>query len=115
MRQSPLAAQGSPGARPTIVLATAAPAVSVASSPVPSVVATPTVAVIAASPGELAASPGGGGSDYVVQPGDTLRSIAEREYGDATQWPRIYQANRDVIGPDPDALQAGMRLRLPDQ
>jgi nucleoid-associated protein YgaU len=48
-----------------------------------------------------------------VQPGDTLRSIALQHYGDASQWPRIYQANQDVIGPDPDALKAGTRLRLP--
>ena len=52
-------------------------------------------------------------SDYVVQPGDTLRSIARDKYGDPEQWPRIYDANRDVIGPDPDRLQTGSRLRLP--
>jgi nucleoid-associated protein YgaU len=67
------------------------------------------------APTTVTASSGPQVSDYVVQPGDTLRSIAEREYGDATQWPRIYDANRDVIGPDPDALQAGMQLRLPSQ
>jgi nucleoid-associated protein YgaU len=52
-------------------------------------------------------------ADYVVQPGDTLRSIAQDAYGDAAQWPRIYDANRDVIGNNPDALYAGMRLRIP--
>jgi nucleoid-associated protein YgaU len=52
-------------------------------------------------------------TEYVVQPGDTLRSIAQTVYGDADQWPRIYAANRDAIGADPDTLQAGMRLRIP--
>jgi nucleoid-associated protein YgaU len=52
-------------------------------------------------------------SEYEVQPGDTLRSIAQEKYGDPEQWPRIYDANRDVIGSDPDRLQAGSRLRLP--
>jgi nucleoid-associated protein YgaU len=52
-------------------------------------------------------------ADYVVQPGETLRSIANDTYGDANEWPRIYEANRERIGPDPDALQAGMRLRIP--
>jgi nucleoid-associated protein YgaU len=51
--------------------------------------------------------------DYVVQPGDTLRSIARDLYGDPEQWPRVYDANRDVIGSDPDALRAGTRLRIP--
>jgi nucleoid-associated protein YgaU len=68
------------------------------------------------APTPVGASPGQQGTeytDYVVQPGDTLRSIAEREYGDASQWPRIYDANRSLIGPDPDALVAGTTLRLP--
>jgi len=48
-----------------------------------------------------------------VQPGDTLRSIAQDQYGDAGQWPKIYQANRDQIGDDPDALVAGQTLQIP--
>ena len=58
-------------------------------------------------------SPSTAVAEYVVQPGDTLRSIARDRYGDPEQWPRIYDGNRDVIGPDPDRLQAGSRLRLP--
>jgi nucleoid-associated protein YgaU len=95
--------QGTVGARPTIVLATAPPVVPASSPTVPSAIA-PT-SVTAVKPHNR---------EYVVQPGDTLRSIAELQYGDAGQWPRIYQANQDVIGPDPDALRAGMQLRLPD-
>ena len=52
-------------------------------------------------------------ADYVVEAGDTLRSIALERYGDSEQWTRIYQANRALIGPNPDALQTGMRLRIP--
>jgi nucleoid-associated protein YgaU len=50
---------------------------------------------------------------YTVQPGDTLQTIAGQVYGDPDAWSRIYEANRDRIGPDPDALRAGMRLELP--
>ena len=52
---------------------------------------------------------------YVVQPGDTLSSIAREYYGDAwaTSWQRIYEANRDVIGDDPGRLQIGMTLDIP--
>ena len=37
---------------------------------------------------------------YVVKKGDTLPKIAARPeiYGDAGQWMRIYEANRDIIG-----------------
>jgi nucleoid-associated protein YgaU len=48
-----------------------------------------------------------------VQPGDTLRSIAHEVYDDANSWLRLYDANRDVIGPDPDTLQPGTLLRVP--
>jgi nucleoid-associated protein YgaU len=65
------------------------------------------------SPSAVVAQTAGTGTTYVVQPGDSLRSIAMAEYGDANAWPRIYAANRDLIGPDPDALEAGMSLTLP--
>jgi nucleoid-associated protein YgaU len=66
------------------------------------------------SPQPLASpSPTVAATEYVVQPGDTLRSIASEKYGDPEQWPRVYDANRDVIGSDPDRLQTGSRLRLP--
>jgi LysM repeat protein len=51
--------------------------------------------------------------EYTVEAGDTLRSIAQQVYGDAAQWPRLYDANRDTIGPDPDTLNAATRLRIP--
>jgi nucleoid-associated protein YgaU len=52
---------------------------------------------------------------HTVASGDTLRVIAEKVYGDANLWPRVYDANRDAIGSDPDALQSGTVLRIPRQ
>lgn len=51
---------------------------------------------------------------YVVKKGDTLAKIAARPeiYGDAGQWPRIYDANRDVIGRD-RKLKIGQVLMIP--
>jgi LysM repeat protein len=49
---------------------------------------------------------------YVVQPGEDVRSLATRFYGDARQWPRIADANPDLIS-DPDALKVGWRLVIP--
>jgi nucleoid-associated protein YgaU len=61
-----------------------------------------------------AATPSATTSDeYTVEAGDTLRSIAQQVYGDPAQWPRIYDANRETIGPDPDSLSAGTRLSIP--
>jgi hypothetical protein len=58
--------------------------------------------------------------DRVVRPGDTLWSLtAERLGPDATPariaaaWPRLYAANRDVIGPDPAHIEPGQHLTLP--
>jgi nucleoid-associated protein YgaU len=50
--------------------------------------------------------------EYEVRPGDTLRSIAERVYGDSGRWRDLYEANRDLI-PAPNVLRSGIRLRVP--
>lgn len=52
------------------------------------------------------------GGTYVVQSGDMLSKIAQKTYGSAGKWRRIYDANRDVLS-SPDALKIGMRLRIP--
>jgi nucleoid-associated protein YgaU len=49
---------------------------------------------------------------YTVVAGDTLRSIAQRFYGDANQWPRIFNANRDQIA-NPDVISVGWVLTIP--
>ncbi len=50
---------------------------------------------------------------YTVKPGDTLGTIAQRVYGDATKWRVIYDANRDTIGDNPDSVKVDMRLKIP--
>lgn len=50
---------------------------------------------------------------HTVRAGDSLSSIAQARYGDRSRWKSIYAANRDRIGPDPDALVVGMTLRIP--
>ncbi len=49
---------------------------------------------------------------YTVRKGDTLQKISKKFYGFYSRWPRIYEANKDVI-PDPNRLSEGMRLRIP--
>jgi nucleoid-associated protein YgaU len=52
------------------------------------------------------------GTTYVVKEGDSLSKIAKRHYGDAGEWRKIYDANRDQIK-DPDLIHPGQPLRLP--
>jgi nucleoid-associated protein YgaU len=49
---------------------------------------------------------------YTVVAGDSLSKIAQREYGDAGAWRRIYDANRDIVK-DPDLIHPGQQLRIP--
>jgi nucleoid-associated protein YgaU len=49
---------------------------------------------------------------YIVQKGDTLSKIAEEYYGDAKLYPKIFEANRDILK-DPDKIRPGQKLRIP--
>jgi 5'-nucleotidase/UDP-sugar diphosphatase len=77
-------------------------------SPAPSPSAAVSAAATAAPTADVA-----GGTSYDVQAGDTLAIIADKQYGDASQWRRIYDANKDAIGADPDKLKLGMTLKIP--
>lgn len=49
---------------------------------------------------------------YTVVAGDSLSKIAKRVYGDANQWRRIFEANRDQIE-NPDLIRPGQKLKIP--
>lgn len=49
---------------------------------------------------------------YVIQSGDTLSKLAAKYYGNATDYPRIFDANREVII-DPDKIYVGQKIRIP--
>lgn len=51
-------------------------------------------------------------STYTVVKGDSLSKIAKRLWGDASLWPRIYDANRTTIK-DPDLIHPGQVLNIP--
>lgn len=61
----------------------------------------------------------GAGSDawdasqwHVVRPGDTLSKLAAHYYGDATLYPKMFDANRDQLT-DPNKIKVGQKLRIP--
>ena len=49
---------------------------------------------------------------YTVVSGDNLSRIAKQFYGNANDWPKIFDANRDKIS-NPDLIQVGQVLRIP--
>jgi nucleoid-associated protein YgaU len=49
---------------------------------------------------------------YVIASGDTLSKIAKRVYGNANDYQRIFEANREVIK-DPDKIYVGQKIRIP--
>jgi nucleoid-associated protein YgaU len=50
---------------------------------------------------------------YRVAAGDTLSKIAKRFYGDAGEYMRIFEANRDQLK-DPDRIDVGQQLQVPE-
>jgi len=49
-------------------------------------------------------------AEIVVRPGDSLSTVAARYH---IEWPGLYEANRAVIGGNPNLLVPGERLRIP--
>lgn len=70
------------------------------------------VSVPAAQPESHAARPASH-VIYVVQPGDSLWSIAQRFYGSGFGWPDIYHANSSQIG-DPNDINVGQQIVIPN-
>jgi nucleoid-associated protein YgaU len=53
-----------------------------------------------------------GGKTYTVKKGDTLGGIAQKHYGSASKWERIYNANKTKVS-DPKKLRVGTKLIIP--
>lgn len=67
----------------------------------------------ATAPASAPAGASAAGRTYEVQKGDTLSAIAQRHYGNASAWRKIYDANRNVLD-DPDKIYPGQKLTIPD-
>ena len=52
------------------------------------------------------------GQRYTIKAGDTLSHIAQRYYGNASDWRRIYDANRGTIE-NPDLIHPGQEITIP--
>ncbi|MCB1581703.1 MAG: peptidoglycan-binding protein LysM [Xanthomonadales bacterium] len=86
------------------------------------ILGTPPADVIEAEKAEAeaaAAEEGKAGEDawesrtYTVKSGDTLGKIAKEFYGNAMQYPKIFEANKPMLK-DPDKIYPGQVLRIPE-
>lgn len=57
--------------------------------------------------------PGSSPKVHIVKPGDWLSKIAQTYYGDVNKWMVIYNANKAVIGNNPNLILPGMKLIIP--
>jgi len=51
---------------------------------------------------------------YIIEQGDTLSKIAQHFYGSANKYPRIFEANREVIK-DANLIFPGQKIRIPPE
>jgi nucleoid-associated protein YgaU len=61
---------------------------------------------------KAAAPPSTAGKSYTVKSGDTLSRIAKEHLGDAKDYMKIFNLNKDQLT-DPDLIKPGQVLRLP--
>ena len=75
----------------------------------PSGTTAPTAAAASLGPGGNVA----GARVHEVASGDTLSGLAKRYYGNAGQYRKIFDANRDILN-DPDRIKVGQKLKIPE-
>jgi len=59
-----------------------------------------------------AAGAGAAGKTYTVKSGDTLSKIAKEFYGNANEYNKIFEANKDKLS-SPDRINVGQELKIP--
>jgi len=68
---------------------------------------------MAAAPASAPTSSAGSRTQmYTVKPGDTLSKISKQFYGNANEYMKIFNANKDKLK-DPDHVQVGQELKIP--
>ncbi len=50
---------------------------------------------------------------HMVAAGDTLGHISQKYYGKASEYMKIFEANRDILD-DPNLIKVGQKLKIPE-
>lgn len=61
---------------------------------------------------QTGAAAAGGMQTYTVKAGDSLSKISQQFYGNAHDYMKIFEANRDQLH-DPNQVRAGQQLKIP--
>lgn len=72
------------------------------------------ISKVEASEVKVGGSDGGDVILHEVKKGDNLWKIAEKQYGDGSKYPIIFEANKPMLK-DPDLIYPGQMLRIPPQ
>ena len=66
--------------------------------------------------GSLGSAPAKYIAEHTVNAGETLSHISLKYYGSAAKdkWMLIYEANKGVIGDNPNIIRAGQVLKIPE-
>lgn len=64
------------------------------------------------APSAIDLNAGGQTRTYTVKKGDTLSELSQQFYGKASDYNRIFEANRDQLQ-DPDKIRVGQVLKIP--
>ena len=70
----------------------------------------------AASPAAASAAAPAGSAKmriHAVAKGDTLSALAQKYYGKASAYSKIFDANRDILD-NPDRIKVGQKLKIPE-
>jgi nucleoid-associated protein YgaU len=59
------------------------------------------------------AAPAAGPESVVVEPGDNLWDISQKQLGDGNLWPSLYEKNQTVVGSDPNLIFPGQVIKIP--
>ena len=65
------------------------------------------------APAATGGSEEGGGTTYTVKKGDNLWTLAKKFYGSGADYTKIYEANKDTIGKNPNLIYPGQTFTIP--
>lgn len=73
----------------------------------------PTATATKQEPARSGSPPAAESKTYTVKSGDSLWAIAKKMYGNGADYNKIYEANKSVIGGNPNLIKPGQVFKIP--